>query len=315
MKSFKGSKLLNLVVALTVLVLFAATPVFADVVGKISYLNGRVDIMPQGQGVAVPLESGAPVSSKDIIRTKSGSKAEITFNDGTVVRLAPGTRVGITSYLFEENGLRKSGALDLYRGKIRSMNPRGAKGLDVMTPNAKASAQGTDFFFIYEKGSSWFYGTDGDLWALQRKEADKTLFDNILFLKTNSCVQVAAGIPLPNSCVFKNIDVQKHMWDTAINQEAAPVVAKLTDDEAGVYTYTPLGGRAIDTPSLPVPIAVPDLKCTQCAISIPPQRADIAEPQLEIPPVEIKMGDFERLDPCNPCDAPTPPPQNPGSPI
>ena len=293
MRRVKGSKLFNLVVALTVMVLLAATPVFADVVGKISYLNGRVDILQQGQERAVPLESGAPVSLKDIIRTKSGSRAEITFNDGTVVRLAPGTRVGITSYTFDENCARKSGALDLYRGKIRSMVPKESKGLDVLTPNAKASAQGTDFFFIFEKGSSWFYGTDGDLWALKRKESDKTLFDQILFLTSNNCVQVSYGMPLPNSCVYKDIDIQKHMWDTAINQEAAPVVAQLPV-EGEVYTYTPLGGRAIDTPSLPVPIAVPDLKCTQCAFSIPLEPAGEEE--------ITKMGNWERIgDPCSAC--------------
>ena len=49
MRGVKGSKLFNLVVALTVMVLLAATPVFADVVGKISFLNGRVDILQQGQ--------------------------------------------------------------------------------------------------------------------------------------------------------------------------------------------------------------------------------------------------------------------------
>ena len=79
-------------------------------------------------------------------------------------------------------------------------------------------------------------------------------------------------MPLPDSCAFKDIDIQKHTWDTAINQEAAPVVA-LLPTEGEPYTYVPLGGRAIDTPSLPVPIAAEDLNCTQCVFSIPPEPA------------------------------------------
>jgi hypothetical protein len=304
MITVRGSKIFNLAVAVTVMFLLAATPVFADAVGKISFLNGRVDILPQGQGVAIPLESGAPVSLKDIIRTKSNSRAEITFNDGTVVRLAQSTRVEVKNYLFDESGARKKGVLNLFRGKIRSIVPEGSKGIDVLTPNAKASATGSDFFFIYEKGSSWFYGEAGELWALRKKETNKILYDRIALLKKSKCVKVSfgmslsEGISLPESCAFKDIDVEKHKWDTAINQEAAPVVA-LLPTEGEVYTYVPLGGRAIDTPSLPVPIAAEDLNCTQCVFSIPPEPAAIT--------VE-KMGDWERLDPCNPCDPPPPPP-------
>ena len=292
MITVRGSRILNLAVAVTVILLLAAAPVFADAVGKISFLNGRVDILPQGQGIAIPLESGAPVSLKDIIRTKSNSRAEITFNDGTVVRLAEGTRVEVKNYLFDESGARKKGVLNLLRGKIRDIVPKGSKGIDVLTPNAKASAMGSDFFFIYEKGSSWFYGADGDLWALGKKETNDILYDRIVLLKSSKCVRVSSGMSLPASCVFKDIDVEKHTWDTAINQEAAPVVA-LLPTEGEVYTYVPLGGRAIDTPSLPVPIAAEDLNCTQCVFSIPPEPAG----------EEItKMGDFERIDdPCAAC--------------
>jgi hypothetical protein len=287
MITVRGSRIFNLAVAVTVIFLLAAAPVFADAVGKISFLNGRVDILPQGQGVAIPLESGAPVSLKDIIRTKSNSRAEITFNDGTVVRLAQGTRVEVKNYLFDESGARKKGVLNLFRGKIRSIVPEGSKGIDVLTPNAKASATGSDFFFIYEKGSSWFYGADGDLWALRKKETNKTLFDQIVLLKSSKCVRVSSDMLSTDSCTFKDIDIEKHTWDTAINQEAAPVVA-LLPTEGEVYTYVPLGGRAIDTPSLPVPIAAEDLNCTQCVFSIPPEPAGET--------VTTKMGDWERID-------------------
>jgi hypothetical protein len=284
----RGSRILYLAVALTVMFLLAATPVFADIVGKISFLNGRVDIVPQGQGAALPLESGAPVSLKDIIRTKSNSRAEITFNDGTVVRLAEGTRVEVTNYLFDESGARTKGVLYLLRGRIRSIVPEGSKGIDILTPNAKASAMGTDFFFIYEKGSSWFYGADGELWALRKNETNKILFDRIVLLENSKCVKVSSGMSLPDSCVFKDIDIEKHTWDTAINQAEAPVVA-LLPTEGEVYTYVPLGGRAIDTPSLPVPIAAEDLNCTQCVFSIPPEPAGEEGPKLR--------GDFREIEP------------------
>ena len=55
-------------------------------------------------------------------------------------------------------GARKSGSLDLMRGTIRTIAPKGAGGFEILTPNAKADAKGTDFFFIYENKSTSLAG-------------------------------------------------------------------------------------------------------------------------------------------------------------
>jgi hypothetical protein len=269
----KNSICLSAFIILTVLVLSAVTPAIAEDVGKITFLDGRVDIVNLDQDVAIPLETGAPVSLMDIVRTKSNARAEITLNDGTVVRLAQSTRIGLTS----------SSTLHLMRGRIRTIIPNAAEGLEVRTPNAIAMTNGTDYYFIYEKGSSWFYGADGVLQAFSIKDRD-----NIVLIKNRKCIRIAPGIPVQNSCVFKDIDVEKYAWDTSTS-EKTPVVATLPT-EKDVYTYTPVGGRAVETPSLPVPIAFEDLACPQC----PPEDIPL---DLTTTPAGPKMrGDFREIE-------------------
>jgi len=271
----------------------AVTPCFADMVGSLTFIDGRVDILKQGQDVALPVEKGAPVSLMDMIRTKSGSRAEITMKDGTVIRLSQGSRIEITRYVLDENGTVKEGSLNLLRGKMRVLNPKSVPNFQVLTPNAKAdNINGTDFYFIHEKGSSWFYGSGGTLQATG-KEAP----GSIVLVKQRACVRCAAGIPLEGSCVFNDIDEKKYEWETAAT-ENVPVVAQLPS-EGEVYTYTPLGGRAIDTPSMPVTVASDDLTCTQCPMEGIPLVATTPAT------ATIKMGDFERID--HGCCEPVPP--------
>ena len=276
------------IILLAVIMHIAVTPAFAEVTGTFTFVDGRVDLLKPGQDIALPVEAGAPVSLRDIIRTKSNSRAEITLLDGTVIRLAQGTRVEIANYLLDEDGAAKEGTLNLLRGKMRAISPRAIPDLQVLTPNATAqNIKGTDFYFIYEKGSTWFYGSGGTLQA-----ASKEAPDQVVTIKRRNCVKVARGTSLKDSCIFNDVDEQKYAWDTAA-AETVPVAAQLPS-EGEVYTYTPLGGRALDTPSQPVSVASPDLTCPQCLFM-----------DIPIEAATIKMGNFERRDPG--CCEPVPP--------
>jgi len=269
-------KILSMVIIFcAVLGIVSAVPAVADTLGTISFIDGRVDILKIGMDTALALESGAPVSTGDIIRTKSNAKAEITLTNGTVIRLAQGSKVGINN----------AGTLNLIRGRMRTIIPAGTTGLQIVTPNGTANTSGTDMFFIYESNSSWFYGAQGSLQAYSN--ADPA---NVALVEDHSCIRIAPGLPMAGSCAFKDIDVEKYAWDTS-TVENTPVVAQLPA-EGTVYTYTPLSGRAVTTPSLPVPIAFEDLACPQC----PPEGIPLVLQQQQT----IKMGDFERID-CPSC--------------
>ncbi|MEK6539642.1 MAG: hypothetical protein AABZ21_03255, partial [Deltaproteobacteria bacterium] len=66
-----------------------STLTYAEAIGKITAVEGNVDIMKPGQERVIPVRLLEPVSEGDIVRTKRSGKAEITFDDESIIRLAP----------------------------------------------------------------------------------------------------------------------------------------------------------------------------------------------------------------------------------
>jgi hypothetical protein len=55
----------------------------ADMVGRLTQVEGRVDILRDGKLPAIPGKLNDGVQTGDVLRTKSMSKAQITFIDST----------------------------------------------------------------------------------------------------------------------------------------------------------------------------------------------------------------------------------------
>lgn len=146
---------------------------YAAPVGKFTYLKGRVDVTSPGKK-AIPAKPGMPVSVGDIIRAKSRSKAEITFNNGNILRLAQNTRVEITEYMVGEK--KSSNILNLFRGKIQNIVQKKwaskiaafgkAHKFEVHTPIAVVGVKGTNFFTfhthlgsgaVFKEGTGYVY--------------------------------------------------------------------------------------------------------------------------------------------------------------
>ncbi len=247
---------------------------FAEEVGKISFISGSVDVLKPGQDSAVLVEVNAPVSIGDIVRTKIKSKAEITFLDDTVVRLAQNTRIEITNYLFDEKGTREEGILNLFRGKILSIVSRpfkvvpaativGPPDYQVHTPNAVAGVRGTKFFSIYELGVTWHYVEKGKVEAYGKDSPDE-----IVFIKRRNCVRIAPGKPLQGSCIYVPIDALKLALETS------------NEAEVDVFAYTP----PPVVPLGPLPVIFP-------TVVIPPELPGKLgefqwDPETETPPLE-----------------------------
>lgn len=166
----KALRVLFAIFAVFFLLISAALAEDADV-GFVSKLEGKVDILRAGAKEAVSLKGGEKVFIGDIIRTKHNSKAEVTFKDKTVVKLAPESRVKVDEYLFDADGSRKKGSLFLFRGKVRGAVSTfkkkvipvasGASTFDIQTPTAIAGVRGTDFFVFYTRGISGVVFAEG----------------------------------------------------------------------------------------------------------------------------------------------------------
>lgn len=128
----------------------------AESVGSFTHVEGKVDVM-RGGAPAMAVKKGDPVFVKDIVRTKSDSKAEIVFSDGNILRLAQRTRIDISEYSTDSANTKE--VIKLPRGKVEAVvekklaqrvavSPQ-ANRFEIHTPNAVAGVRGTRYFVFH----------------------------------------------------------------------------------------------------------------------------------------------------------------------
>ncbi|MEN2994554.1 MAG: FecR family protein [Thermodesulfovibrio sp.] len=136
-----------------IITLFYLNLASAEEVGKVTSLQGFVDILREGKPPAITVKINDPVYLNDIIRTKSDSKAEITFKDGTVVKVAPRSRIDISEYFLDAKTFRVT--INLPRGKVGAnlskesiekirASPKANK-FEIKTPIVVAGVRGTNY--------------------------------------------------------------------------------------------------------------------------------------------------------------------------
>lgn len=197
-----------------VLLILLPFPAQAEPVGRITYVEGRVDITPPGQ-IARPAYLGFEVHVGDIIRTKSRSKAEITFTDTTIMRLAQKSRVEISEYLTGKS--RRRGVIRLFRGKIRSVVSKtigiasfsSRNRYEVHTPTAVAGVRGTDFFVFYQRGVSGAIFKEGLGYGYSRNRPHE-----IREIVAGQAMLVLSADQPPMIRSFSSVEIQKHLNDT-----------------------------------------------------------------------------------------------------
>ncbi|MDP2922516.1 MAG: FecR family protein [Candidatus Omnitrophota bacterium] len=138
---------------------------FAQEVGKVTYVEGRVDILKPGSQKGTPVRDYEAVSVGDSIRTKSNSKAEIKFKDDSIVRIAQNSKIEIKDYQLDEKNKRKLAAVKLERGKVRTIVAKMPHPADfaILTPNTEGVVKGSDVFAFYQAGSSGMLVAEGKL--------------------------------------------------------------------------------------------------------------------------------------------------------
>ena len=109
-------KKIKIFFAIFVSLLLAFPPsALAEAIATITYIEGRADRLQQDGERYLPVVIGEEISVGDKIRTKSYSKAEITFADNSVVRLGDSSQIKVKEYEVDGEGRRKKGTIDLDR--------------------------------------------------------------------------------------------------------------------------------------------------------------------------------------------------------
>src|SRR3990172_3169275 len=147
----------SIIISLLALLLIFPTLAQAAPVGKFTSVEGNVDVTAPGKE-AVPANTGDPLNVGDIIRTKSKSKCEVAFIDGSILRLAENSRLRVSEFTQEKE--QRSATLNLFRGKIQNIvkTVTGAAAAqskyEIQMPTAVAGVRGTNFFAYYQAGVS-----------------------------------------------------------------------------------------------------------------------------------------------------------------
>jgi uncharacterized membrane protein YgcG len=139
---------------------WTATDLHAAVIGSLRNVTGPVDIMRGGALPAVVAKNGDPVSSGDMIRTKTGGFVEVVYKEGTVLRISERSRVDIGEHFSEKSP--NSSEVRLTRGKVRAIvdlkniqtSGTGPKKFEVRTPNAIAGVRGTDWGVMHQQNTT-----------------------------------------------------------------------------------------------------------------------------------------------------------------
>ncbi|HSR35590.1 MAG TPA: FecR family protein, partial [Desulfurivibrionaceae bacterium] len=151
----------------------------AQKVGSLTVVQGTVDLIPAGKA-AHAAKPGEPVQVGDTVRTRKEGRAEITFDDGTIIRVARSTEMAINQFLIGDK--RTDAQINLPRGKIQSVVPKKvgqlfgqqeANRFEVKTPTATCGVRGTDFFTYHQDGISGATFKEGQGYFFNNKTPDQ----------------------------------------------------------------------------------------------------------------------------------------------
>ena len=194
----------------------------AAAVGSFSKVEGQVDILRAGRAGAIAAHVGDGVELNDSVRTKKNSKAEIQFQDDSVIRLAPETLITVDEYSFQPDGSRDHGLLGLFRGKMRSVVSKvkevattvsqNESNFKIKTPTTIAGVRGTDFLVYYERGVTGVIFVEGHGFIFnQRKPA------RVVPIKAGQAAFVTGKDDEPEDAVpVPDTFVAPHLKDTTI---------------------------------------------------------------------------------------------------
>ena len=121
----------------------------AEVVGHFTQVEGRVDLLKGGKLPATPVKIQDGVEPGDILRTKSLSKAQVTFIDNSVITVSPESRIAIEEYQFNAAQKQRNAVLNIFQGLthviVNKLFKLDEPDFVVKTQTAVMGVRGTDF--------------------------------------------------------------------------------------------------------------------------------------------------------------------------
>lgn len=147
----------NAIILIAIFLLLAQSLVVAQKVAHSVHVRGSVQFQHSGQGSFMSLQEGSPLKPGDVIHTGPGGTTELTWLDGTRIKVLPNSNLLLQKASYNSVRHTEDSELKLNEGKIfvRVVKPMadGSK-FAILTPSATASVHGTVFSVAADPGKT-----------------------------------------------------------------------------------------------------------------------------------------------------------------
>jgi len=208
---------LALIMLIVMAVLIPMT-LHAAVVGRFTLIKGQVDVLKGGKVPGIPAKVQDGVEPGDVIRTKSGAKAQLSMVDASVITLAPETRLAVADYQYQPDRGERRAVLRLFRGLVHTVVNRIIKTEEpdfiMETHTATIGVRGTDWYTLLAPNSTGVYLPNGILSVSSNLPAVK----GSIRLPAKHFTQVLQGLPpsLPQPLTPEILRMLEKLMDTGL---------------------------------------------------------------------------------------------------
>jgi hypothetical protein len=141
----------------------------ASAVGRFTLVRGQVDVLKGGKLPAVAAKIQDGVERGDVIRTKSGAKAQLSMVDASVITLAPESRLALADYQYDPAREERRAVVRLFRGLVHTVVNRIIKTEEpdfiMETHTATLGVRGTNWYTLLGPNSTFTALTHGTLFV------------------------------------------------------------------------------------------------------------------------------------------------------
>lgn len=134
-------------IILLALITSSSTSSASDKVGRVIFSNGKITAINDGKTQL--LQRGSSVNEGDVLKTSSGTIAQLRMKDGALVALKSNTEFSIDKYQYSENSGSNSSIFNLIKGGFRTVTgfigKRHKKNYRVRTSVATIGIRGTHY--------------------------------------------------------------------------------------------------------------------------------------------------------------------------
>lgn len=213
----------------------------AKEVGQFISVSGEVEVLRDGKDPALQVMTGNPVMEKDMIRTKSRSRAVIRFVDGNTLAIDQRSRVDISEYITEK---------DIFKGDIRLPYGKVEAAVDPRVVQKISQAKGNRFEIRTPTGVAGVRGTTFSVMTTETGDTEVYVSDGIVVVSLPGYPGVTITVPAGQKLVipqgatpetFRNLQPSAATdADKTKHQQAA--TSKTVDAPEAQYTHTPGAG-------------------------------------------------------------------------